>query len=234
MVCLLKSYDYIPEAIFPPGVRRAGISLPENSGDRPGRIIRAMAESLSDLWRHLKPRLALLLGIVGLMWLLEIVDTLFLGQRLNSLGIHPRDLASLPNVLLAPFLHAGFTHLIANSVPFAVLGGIILARSVGEFVGVSLVILTVSGLGIWQIGGSNTVHFGASGMVFGYFGYLLFRGIFERSLPSIFIAVVVAAAYGSILFGVLPGQRGVSWEGHLFGFLGGALAAWLGRKLGSS
>ncbi|HQV28507.1 MAG TPA: rhomboid family intramembrane serine protease [Thermoflexales bacterium] len=193
-----------------------------------------MAESLSDLWRHLKPRLALLLGIVGLMWLLEIVDTLFLGQRLNSLGIHPRDLASLPNVLLAPFLHAGFTHLIANSVPFAVLGGIILARSVGEFVGVSLVILTVSGLGIWQIGGSNTVHFGASGMVFGYFGYLLFRGIFERSLPSIFIAVVVAAAYGSILFGVLPGQRGVSWEGHLFGFLGGALAAWLGRKLGSS
>ena len=193
-----------------------------------------MAESLSDLWRHLKPRLALLLGIVGLMWLLEIVDTLFLGQRLNSLGIHPRDLASLPNVLLAPFLHAGFTHLIANSVPFAVLGGIILARSVGEFVGVSLVILTVSGVGIWQIGGSNTVHFGASGMVFGYFGYLLFRGIFERSLPSIFIAVVVAAAYGSILFGVLPGQRGVSWEGHLFGFLGGALAAWLGRKLGSS
>ncbi|MBK8836426.1 MAG: rhomboid family intramembrane serine protease [Anaerolineae bacterium] len=193
-----------------------------------------MAESLSDLWRHLKPRLALLLGIVGLMWLLEIVDTLFLGQRLNSLGIHPRDLASLPNVLLAPFLHAGFTHLIANSVPFAVLGGIILARSVGEFVGVSLVILTASGLGIWQIGGSNTVHFGASGMVFGYFGYLLFRGIFERSLPSIFIAVVVAAAYGSILFGVLPGQRGVSWEGHLFGFLGGALAAWLGRKLGSS
>lgn len=193
-----------------------------------------MAESLSDLWRHLKPRLALLLGIVGLMWLLEFVDTLFLGQRLNSLGIHPRDLAGLPNILLAPFLHAGFTHLIANTVPFAVLGGIILARSVGEFVGVSLVILTVSGLGIWQIGGSNTVHFGASGMVFGYFGYLLFRGIFERSLPSIFIAVVVAAAYGSILFGVLPGQRGVSWEGHLFGFLGGALAAWLGRKLGSS
>ncbi len=196
-----------------------------------------MIESLSDLWRHLKPRLALLLGIVGLMWLLEIVDTLFLGQRLNSLGIRPRDMASLPSVLLAPFLHAGFTHLIANTVPFAVLGGIILARSVGDFVGdfvgVSLVVLLVSGLGIWQIGGANTIHFGASAMVFGYFGYLLFRGIFERSLPSIFIAVAVAAAYGSILLGVLPGQRGVSWEGHLFGFLGGVLAAWLGRKLRS-
>jgi len=193
-----------------------------------------MAESLSDLWRHLKPRLALLLGIVGLMWLLEIVDTLFLGQRLNSLGIRPRDVASLPGIFLSPFLHAGFTHLIANTVPFAVLGGIILARSVSEFVSVSLVVLIVSGLGIWQIGGSNTVHFGASGMVFGFFGYLLFRGIFERSLPSIFISVAVAAAYGSIVLGVLPGQRGVSWEGHLFGFLSGLLAAWLGRKLGSS
>ena len=196
-------------------------------------MIEHMAESLSDLWRHLKPRLALLLGIVGLMWLLEIIDTLFLGQRLNSLGIHPRDLASLPNIFLAPFLHSGFAHLIANTVPFAVLGGIILARSVGEFVGVSLIVLVVSGLGVWQIGGANTVHFGASGMVFGYLGYLLFRGIFERSVPSIFVAVVVAVAYGSILVGVLPIQRGVSWEGHLFGFLGGLLAAWLGRTLRS-
>ena len=192
-----------------------------------------MAESLSDLWRHLKPRLALLLGIVGLMWLLEFVDTLFLGQRLNSLGIHPRDLAGLPNILLAPFLHAGFTHLLANTVPFAVLGGIMLARSVSGFVSVSVVVLVVGGGGIWQIGGARTGNFGASGMVFGYFGYLLFRGIFERSLPSIFIAVVVAAAYGSIVLGVLPGQRGVSWEGHLFGFLGGLLAAWLGRTLRS-
>jgi membrane associated rhomboid family serine protease len=192
-----------------------------------------MAESLSDLWRRLKPRLALLLGIVGLMWLLEIVDTLVLGQRLNSLGIRPRDLASLPGIAFAPFLHAGFTHLIANTVPFALLGGIILAQSIGDFVVVSLIVMVVSGLGIWQIGGANTLHFGASAMVFGYFGYLLFRGIFERSLPAIFIAVAVAATYGSILLGVLPGQRGVSWEGHLFGFLGGALAAWLGRKLRS-
>ncbi len=184
-----------------------------------------MAESLSDLWRRLKPRLSLLLGILGVMWLLEIIDTLFLGQSLNSLGIRPRNTAALAGVLWAPFLHAGFTHLIANTVPFAVLGGIILARGVRDFVGVSLFVMLISGLGVWLLGAGNSLHFGASGVVFGYFGYLLFRGIFERSLPSIFIAVVVAAGYGSILLGVLPGQRGVSWEGHLFGFLGGALAA---------
>lgn len=184
-----------------------------------------MAESLSDLWRHLKPRLALLLGILGVMWLLEIIDTLFLGQSLNGLGIRPRNLAALSGILWAPFLHAGFTHLIANTLPFAVLGGIILARGVRDFIGVSLFVMLISGFGVWLLGAGNSLHFGASGVVFGYFGYLLFRGIFERSLPSIFIAVVVAAGYGSILFGVLPGQRGVSWEGHLFGFLSGALAA---------
>jgi membrane associated rhomboid family serine protease len=216
-----------------PAYAGAGISLPENTGERVSRMISRMAESLSDLWRHLKPRLALLLGIVGLMWLLEIIDTLFFGQRLNSLGIRPRDMAALSGIVLAPWLHAGFTHLIANTVPFAVLGGIILARSAREFLSVSLLVMLVSGLGIWLLGGGNTIHFGASAVVFGYFGYLLFRGIFERSLPSIFIAVAVAATYGSILLGVLPGQRGVSWEGHLFGFLGGVLAAWLGRKLGS-
>lgn len=195
------------------------------AGAGAGRMIPGMVADLRALWARLKPRLALLLLILTVMWVLEAVDTLVLGQRLNALGIMPRDTDALPGILWAPLLHAGFAHLLANSVPFALLGGILLARSVREFLIVTVLGMLLGGLGVWLIGAPNSIHFGASGLVFAYFGYLLFRGIFERSLPSIFIATVVAAGYGSMLLGVLPGQRGISWEGHLFGFLAGVLAA---------
>ncbi|MBC8123846.1 MAG: rhomboid family intramembrane serine protease, partial [Gemmatimonadaceae bacterium] len=123
------------------------------------------------------------------------------------------------------FLHVGFAHLIANTVPFLVLGWIIMARSLKDFWLVLLISTLVSGLGVWLTAPPNTVHLGASGVIFGFLGFLLMRGYFERSAKSIVIALLVGFFFGSALWGVLPLQSGVSWQGHLFGFVGGGIAA---------
>jgi membrane associated rhomboid family serine protease len=133
----------------------------------------------------------------------------------------------LLQILFAPFLHVGFGHVAANSVPFFALGMLVLLRSGRDFIIVSLVALGISGLGVWLIAPAHTVHLGASGVIFGYLGYLWARGAFERSVPAISAALIATLLYGGIWWGILPGQVGVSWQGHLFGFLGGILAAYL-------
>lgn len=113
----------------------------------------------------------------------------------------------------------------ANTLPFVILGWLVLIRATEDFFMVTAIAMGVGGLGTWLLAGPRTVHVGASGLVFGYLGYLLLRGYFERSFAASFISIVVAVAYGSLIFGVLPTVPGVSWQGHLFGFLGGGLAA---------
>ena len=126
-----------------------------------------------------------------------------------------------------PFLHRGFGHLVANTIPIVVLGWLVMLRRTADIFTVAAVTLIVGGLGIWLFGASNSVHVGASGLIFGFFGFLLARAYFERSPASIALAAVVLLLYGGIIWGVLPGQVGVSWLGHLFGFIGGILAAYL-------
>lgn len=164
-------------------------------------------------------------SIVGVMWLLELVDILFLNQRLNLFGIRPRDTGYMWGIAFAPFLHGGISHLLANTPPFIALGWLVLARSRKEFLWVTIVVTLSSGLGAWLFGASNSVHIGASGVIFGYFGFLLARGFFDRQLVSIALSLIVGAIYGYLLWGVLPNQPNVSWQGHLFGFLGGVLLA---------
>ncbi len=164
-------------------------------------------------------------SIVGVMWLLELIDILFLNQRLNLFGIRPRDTGYMWGIAFAPFLHGGISHLLANTPPFIALGWLVLARSRKEFLWVTIVVTLSSGLGAWLFGASNSVHIGASGVIFGYFGFLLARGFFDRQLVSIALSLIVGAIYGYLLWGVLPNQPNVSWQGHLFGFLGGVLLA---------
>jgi len=164
-------------------------------------------------------------GIVGVMWLLELIDILFLNQRLNLFGIRPRDTGYMWGIAFAPFLHGGISHLLANTPPFIALGWLVLARSRKEFLWVTIAVTLSSGLGAWLFGASNSVHIGASGVIFGYFGFLLARGFFDRQLVSIALSLIVGAIYGYLLWGVLPNQPNVSWQGHLFGFLGGILLA---------
>jgi membrane associated rhomboid family serine protease len=163
---------------------------------------------------------------LAVMWIVQLVNAVTL-HALDRFGIHPRELSGLLGILFAPFLHGGFGHLLANTVPFLVFGWLILLHDVSDFVIVSILAMLVGGLGTWLTGAPGSVHIGASGVIFGYFGFLLLRGWFRRSFGAILLSLVMGILYGGLLFGVLPGQSGISWQGHLFGFLSGGLSAYL-------
>lgn len=164
-------------------------------------------------------------GFVALIWILEIIDFLLFRGRLNRYGIRPRSISGLGGILLAPLLHGNFRHLAANTVPFVTLGALVMLGGLERFFSVTAIVVLVSGLGVWLLGSPRTVHIGASGVIFGYFGFLLLRGYFEQDLFSSGVSLVVGLLYGSLIWGVLPSRRGMSWQGHLFGFVGGVLAA---------
>lgn len=167
-----------------------------------------------------------ILGVfVGSMWISEIVDSVLFRGGLDMFGIQPRAIGGLLGILLAPFLHGGFAHLTANTLPLVVLGFFVMVRRKRDLLYVSLISGLVGGVGTWLIGASNSVHIGASILVFGYLGYLLALGIFERRFWAIIGSLVVFFLYGSALWGALPGNPGISWEGHAFGLIGGIIAA---------
>lgn len=174
--------------------------------------------------RELKTQVLILGGCIGLFWFLEIVDS-YLGGALDVYGIIPRNPIGLRGILFAPFLHGGFAHLSANTIPFLVLGWLIMLRETSDFFVVTIISMVVGGLGVWLFASPYSIHIGASGVIFGYFGFLLLRGYFERSFAAILFSLIVGLLYGGIIWGVLPGQPGISWQGHLFGFIGGAIAA---------
>lgn len=180
--------------------------------------------------QELKLQITSLGGFVLLAWGLEVFDLFFLKGGFNyrggldQYGILPRNLIGLRGILFAPFLHGGLGHLIGNTIPFVILGWLVMLREITDFAAVSVISALVSGLGTWLFG-TRGIHIGASGVIFGYLGYLLARGYFERSGTAIAIALFVGTLYGSLLWGILPLQHGISWEGHLFGFLGGILSA---------
>ncbi|MGC1307212.1 MAG: rhomboid family intramembrane serine protease [Phormidesmis sp.] len=183
-------------------------------------------ETKRSIFGEFKLQIQMLLGLVALLWAIEIIDQfVFKGALDIWFGIHPRRLSGLWGILFAPFLHGNFQHLLANTVPLVSLGWLVMLRETKDWVVVSIIAALASGLGTWLIGAPNSVHIGASGVIFGYFGFLLLRGYFEKSLVAIAFSILVIFLYGSIIWGVLPNQPGISWEGHLCGFLGGILAA---------
>jgi len=161
--------------------------------------------------------------MVAIMWIAEIVDVPLDG-RLDRYGIRPRRLDGLDGIVFSPFLHAGFGHLVANTVPFVVLGGVICLGSKRRFLQVTVIVGLIGGAGTWLTGESNSIHIGASGLVFGYVLYLVSRGIFARKVTYLLGGVLVLSVYGGVLWGLLPAP-GISWQGHLFGAVGGVAAA---------
>jgi membrane associated rhomboid family serine protease len=176
---------------------------------------------------RLKRQVTILGIFVAIFWILELLDWIVFRGSLDALGIRPRSAAGLRGVLLAPFLHAGFGHLIANTIPFLVLGWFVLIGRLRDFFVVTVITILVSGLGIWLTGANRSIHLGASGLIFGYFGFLVMRAYFERSLSSIVWSLLVIFLYGGMLFGIVPQGAGISWQAHLFGFAGGGLSAYL-------
>ncbi len=167
-----------------------------------------------------------MLVFTALLYLIEAVDVAT-GQQLDNAGIVPRELSGLDGVLWAPLLHAGWGHLLANTLPFVIFGFLAFAGGIGQFVTVTATIWVLGGLGVWLTAPDNTVHIGMSGVIFGWLVFLLARGFFARSWSQILLAAPLFLLWGGMLFGVLPGRPDISWQGHLFGALAGLLAAWL-------
>lgn len=177
-----------------------------------------------QLTTAVKDNIALLFGIVAVMWGVEIVDTI-LGNFLDHFGIRPRTLLGLSGIAFAPFLHGDFGHLASNTISFLMLGGVVLIGGRSVFATATIFIAAVGGALVWTLGPGGTNHIGASLVIFGYFGFLIARGIVEKSPFWVFVSVFTLLLYGGMLWGVLPGQQGISWQSHLFGFVSGILAA---------
>ncbi len=163
---------------------------------------------------------------VAVLWALEAIDAVLPGLGLDYWGISPRDLGELPQIFTAPFLHFGFEHLLANTVPLFVLGVIILMSGLRVFVVATLSSIVVSGATIWLLAPPNSVTAGASGLVFGWLAFVIVRGIFTANWKHLLVGVAVFAVYGGVLWGVLPSGEAISWQAHLGGAAGGVLAAW--------
>ncbi len=183
-----------------------------------------MTEKKPTFLAELSSHVQILAGFIVSIWAIEILDIYVFGRSLDRFGIYPRNMTGLSGIIFAPFLHGSFAHVAANTMPFLVLGWFIMLRGVNQFYTVSVLAALIGGIGTWLFG-SPGFHIGASGVIFGYLGFLLFKGYFERSAIAIGLSFIAVFLYGSVLWGVLPLQRGVSWEGHLFGFIGGVIAA---------
>lgn len=172
----------------------------------------------------------LMVGWVALLWLLEAVDTVS-GHALDRFGIVPRTASELVDVIPASFIHFGFAHVAANSVPLLVFGFLAALSGLRRFAAVCALIIVADGLGVWLISPENTNTAGASGLIFGLFGFLLVSGFVERRPIGIVVGLLIGAVWGStILLGIAPTQTGVSWQGHLIGLVAGVAAAFLFRR----
>jgi len=185
---------------------------------------RSLTRTSRGVTRSLKGQVATLAASVTTLWAVFGVNAL-LGGALLRFGIVPRTEAGLIGLVVAPFLHANLNHLVANTLSFLLFGWLVMLRDRRHFAAVTVVAAVCSGLAAWALGLPGTVHVGASGVIFGYLGFLLLSGWYARSLASVAISVGVAVVWGGMVFGVLPGAPGISWQGHLGGLVGGVIAA---------
>jgi membrane associated rhomboid family serine protease len=179
--------------------------------------------------RKVRDALVLMIGFLALLWILQVFNWAD-GYRLDGeFGILPHHVSRLPDIFVAPFLHFSWQHIEGNSLPLFVLGFLAAYRGIKRFLLVSLIVLVVSGLAVWLFQSSTSYTVGASGLIFGYFGYVLLRGIFDRNLVDVVVGVIAGVMYWTILSVAIPGTPGISWIGHLGGLVGGAVSAWVLR-----
>ena len=161
--------------------------------------------------------------IIGFMWIIELYNS-STGNQLGMWGIHPRSLEGLVGILTWPFLHANIEHLISNTLPLAILSWFILLRGFKDYLIVTIGIIVITGAAVWLVG-RPAIHIGASGLIFGYFGFLVAAAWYEKSMRSLIFAVLTVFLYGGIVWGVFPQETYISWEAHLFGLLSGLFMA---------
>lgn len=178
---------------------------------------------MNDIKKNWLSGLKSIFALVFVIWVVEVANN-FLGHPFNAFGIYPRNPETLPGILLWPLLHGSLQHLVMNTTPLLIMGFFVALRGPWMFTKTTFLILIVAGLGVW-IFARPAYHIGASGLIFGYFGFLVAIGLYERSISSLVIASITLFYYGGLIFGILPTDSFISWEGHLFGLCAGILAA---------
>ncbi|MFD9392214.1 rhomboid family intramembrane serine protease [Streptomyces sp. NPDC060000] len=191
------------------------------SGRAPAGAERMVAEARKAFF--------VVLGLLAVVWLVQLANFADEYALSRDYGVVSGDLGTLPHILTAPFLHWNWAHIESNSGPLFVFGFLAAYRGVARFLGLSLLVAATSGLTIWFLEQGDAETVGASGLVFGYFGYVVVRGLFDRHLIDTLIGVVMAASFAYLLTVAVPGTPGVSWAGHLGGLIGGVVGAWLFR-----
>ncbi len=172
--------------------------------------------------------LFVMVAFLAILWIVQVANALDHYQLTNDYGIRPRDLGSLPDILAAPFLHVSWTHIEGNSGPLFIFGFLAAYRGVVRFLGLTAMVIVVSGLAAWFFGDPRTIGVGASGVVFGYLGYILVRGFFDRHGIDILIGAVMALCF-AYQFTVLLPHAGIGWQAHIGGLVAGVVGGWLFR-----
>jgi membrane associated rhomboid family serine protease len=184
--------------------------------------------------RKMRDALVIMVSFLALIWILQVFNWAD-GYRLDAdFAILPHHVSRLPDIFTAPFLHFSWQHIEGNSVPLFVLGFLAAYRGIMKFLLLTFIVAVISGFGVWLFQSGNEPTVGASGIIFGYFGYVLLRGIFDRNLLDIGVGIVAGALYWTILSVAIPGTPGISWIGHLTGLIGGVIAAWVLRSPSSA
>jgi membrane associated rhomboid family serine protease len=199
--------------------------MTSSTGGRERRVVKAAEIDVAEA----KKAFFLMVGFIALIWVLQIFNWVGHYRLDYDYGILPRNIGRLPEIVTAPFLHFSWNHIEGNSGPLFVFGLLAAYRGVKKFLGVTLIVAVTSGLAVWLFQGGNELTVGASGLIFGYFGYVLSRGLFDRNLIDVLTALVMALSYAYILTVAIPGAPGVSWIGHLGGLIGGIASGWIFR-----
>ncbi|MER8185626.1 rhomboid family intramembrane serine protease [Kitasatospora sp. NPDC094015] len=172
-------------------------------------------------------------AFLAVVWALQAANWAGDDGLSRDFSIIPRDADRLPDIFTAPFLHVNWQHIEANSGPLFIFGFLAAYRGVKKFLGLTLLIVLTSGAAVWFFEHGDTYTVGASGLVYGYFGYVVLRGIFDRHLIDCLVGVVMGGSFAYLLTSAVPGTPGVSWLGHLGGLAGGLAGAWIFRDRGS-
>lgn len=179
----------------------------------------------------MKKSLTIALWAVAIIWAVYVLNIIVFFLDFRAFGIQPREAAGLLGILLSPFLHGSWGHLISNSIPLFILTFLIVQFYNKIWIPVTIFSVLGGGFAVWLLAQTNSNHIGASGVIFSYIGFLLFSGIFRRSIKSILLGIIIVFLYGgALLSGIMPGQEGISWQGHLFGAIAGIILAYVYRN----
>jgi membrane associated rhomboid family serine protease len=202
--------------------------LSGRSGGRPAAHWQLGTGDAESVLAEARKALFVMVGFLAILWIVQIVNWAGHYRLTAEYGIIPHDVARLPEIFTAPFLHFSWAHIEGNSGPLFIFGFLAAYRGVKKFLAVTLFVAITSGLAAWIFESPNSLGAGASGVVFGYFGYIMVRGIFDRHLIDLMIGLVMALCF-AYQFTVLVPQAGIGWQAHIGGLVGGIAAGWLFR-----